>query len=105
FQITGGKMAQLGDVTQLIFGQTFTGTYSDNSNGAYSSQVRQFKIKNVNGQLTVQVSPSKPLYADPNFRRRDLNIVPVLLNSGGRLNYGFVAYAGVFTLNGGVWTV
>ncbi len=105
FQITGGKMAKLGNLTQLIFGQTFTGIYTPGSNGIYSSQVRQFKITNVNGQLAVEVYPSKPLYADPNFRRRDMNIVPVLLNNNNRLDYGFVGYSGVFTPTGGIWTV
>lgn len=105
FQITGGAMFQLGGLTQLIFGQNFTGNYTDGSNGIYSEQVRQFQIKDVGGQLLVDIYNSKPYNPDPNFRRRDLNIVPTLLNNSKNLEYGFVAYSGVFTPAGGIWTV
>ena len=45
FQISGGRMFKIGNVTQLVFGQNFTGVYTDGSNGDYSEQVRQFQIK------------------------------------------------------------
>lgn len=105
FQITGGEMFKLGNITQLVFGQNFDGDYTDNSNGNYSQQVRQFQIKNVNGQFSVDILNSKPNNPDPSFRRRDLNVVPALLNNNNQLQYGLIAYAGVFTLAGGVWTV
>ena len=105
FQVTGGTMIKLGGVTQLIFGQNFDGVYTPNSNGAYSEQVRQFTLGNTGGQLTVNVYPSKPSNPNANFRRRDLNILPTLLDNNNRLQYGMVAYAGVFTPTGGVWTV
>lgn len=105
FQVTGGKMIRLGNAIQLVFGQNFTGVYTDGSNGEYSQQVRQFLIKETNGQLSVQVLNSKPAQQDPNFRRRDLNVMPVLYNSGNLLKHGLVAYAGVFTPASGVWTV
>jgi hypothetical protein len=105
FQIAGGKMAKLGNLTQLIFGQNFLGVYTDNSNGVYSEQVRQFQLRDVNGQFFVDIYPSKPYNPDPNFRRRDLNVLPALLNNKNHLQYGFIAYAGVFTLASGVWTV
>jgi len=105
FQVTGGKMVKLGNLTQLVFGQNFTGVYTTDSSGAYSEQIRQFQIKSVGGQLSVDIHASKPQYMDPNFRRRDLNIVPVLLNTKNLLKFGLVAYAGVFTPLAGVWTV
>lgn len=105
FQVTGGEMFKLGSAMQLIFGQNFTGIYTGGSNGDYSEQVRRFKLIESNGQLTVATYPSKPLNPDPNFRRRDLNIVPALLNNQGNLQYGLVAYAGVFTPSDGAWTV
>ncbi|MFZ2315261.1 MAG: hypothetical protein WAW86_06360 [Gammaproteobacteria bacterium] len=105
FQITGGDMFKLGNVTQLVFGQNFDGQYTTNSNGNYSDQVRQFQIKNVGGQLSVDIYNSKPNSPNQNYRRRDLNVVPVLLNNRNTLQYGLVAYSGVFTLDSGVWTV
>lgn len=105
FQVTGGTMYKLGELTQLVFGQNFTGVYTGNSNGEYTEQVRQFLIRDSGGQLYVDVYNPRPFNQNPNYRRRDLNIVPVLLNNNNRLQYGLVAYAGVFTLDGGVWTV
>lgn len=105
FQITGGRMYRIGDVTHLVFGQNFTGEYTPGSNGNYSMQVRRFRLKNVGGQLGVDVYNSVPASPNPNYRRRDLNVVPVLFNSNNTLQQALVAYAGVFTLDSGVWTV
>lgn len=105
FQIAGGEMYRLGNVTQLMFGQNFTGEYTDSSNGDYSDQVRQFQIINVNGQLSVNNYSLKPAIPDPSYRRRDLNILPALLNNNNQLQYGLIAYGGVFTTTDGVWTV
>lgn len=105
FQITGGEMFKLGNVTELVFGQNFTGPYTSGSNGIYSDQVFQFQLTNAGGQLSVNVLNPMPLNPNANFRRRDLNVVPALLNNNNTLQYGLVAYAGVFTLTGGVWNV
>lgn len=105
FQITGGAMYKLGNVTQLIFGQNFTGEYTDGSNGDYSQQIRRFVIKKSNGQLAVDILTPSPASPNANYRRRDLNIVPALLNNNNQLISGLIAYAGVFTLTSGVWTV
>lgn len=105
FQIAGGEMYKVGNMTQLVFGQNFSGSYTDGSNGDYSKQVRLFQIKNAGGQLAVNIFNSLPSTPNPNYRRRDLNILPALLNKNNQLKYGLVAYAGVFTLSSGVWTV
>ena len=105
FQISGGRMYKTGNMTQLMFGQNFTGVYTPGSNGNYSQQIRQFQIKNAGGQLAVDIYTPIPQSPNVNFRRRDLNIVPALFNNNNILTYGHVAYAGVFTLAGGVWTV
>lgn len=105
FQVTGGTMLKSGNVIQLIFGQNFTGVYTSGSNGNYTQVVREFQLKDSGGQLSVTVLPSKPASPNPNYRRRDLNVVPVILNNHNTLTYGAVAYAGVFTNAGGAWTV
>lgn len=105
FQIAGGEMFKLGNITQLVFGQNFDGQYNDGSNGQYSDQVRQFEIKQGSNDLSVTILNSQPSVPDANFRRRDLNIFPTLLNNNNQLQYGLLAFAGVFTLTSGVWTV
>ena len=100
FQITGGAMFKSGNLIQLIFGQNFRGEYT----GVYSEQIRLFQL-NSNGGFDVNVYPAKPQIPDANFRRRDLNVVPTLLNRNNLLQSGFVAFAGVFTPDTGVWTV
>lgn len=105
FQVTGGRLFKLGNVMQLVFGQDFVGDYTTNSNGTYTEQVRRFRVKNVNGQFAVDILSPQPSTLNANFRRRDLNVVPTFLNNHNQLEYGLIAYAGVFTANTGVWTV
>jgi hypothetical protein len=105
FQIAGGGMFQLGDATRIIFGQNFRGVYTPGRNGDYSKQIRQFQIVDKGGELAVHTLNPIPSDLDPNYRRRDLNIMPVLLNNQNKLRYGLVAYSGVFTETNGVWTV
>jgi hypothetical protein len=104
FQITGGRMYKVGDVTQLVFGQNFIGPYTTSGNGEYSKQIRRFQIV-TSKQLSVNILPSLPQIPDPSYRRRDFNLLPTLLNKNNLLKEGLVAYSGVFTLTGGVWTV
>jgi hypothetical protein len=103
FQIAGGEMYKLGNVTQLAFGENFTGQMNPSSNGDYSQQVRQFQIVNGRGQLAYQSLPSIPSMQNPNFRRKDLNVVPVILNVNNMLQYAYIALSGVFTSQNGVW--
>lgn len=103
FQITGGAMLKVGDTMNLIFGQNFTGEYSSSSNGDYSRQVRRFNI-NAN-PFGVSINPTVPSFQEANYRRRDLNVVPVMFANGRSLEYGYAALGGVFTTTTGVWTV
>lgn len=107
FQIAGGQMLKIGDVMQLVFGQNFTGEYSGSANGQYSEQVRQFAITSNHGSLGATIYPAKSQTPNPNFRRRDLNVLPALFtnNNDRTLTYGLVAFAGVFTTSGGAWNV
>lgn len=105
FQIAGGTMYPLNGISHLVFGQNFTGIYTDSSNGAYSMQIRRFKIVDNGGQLAVTIYESKPAQPNANYRRRDLNILPTMLISNNRLQQGLIALAGVFTTSNGVWTV
>jgi hypothetical protein len=42
---------------------------------------------------------------NPNYRRRDLNVVPIMQKAGRALQQAYVALSGVFTLDSGIWTV
>ncbi len=106
FQITGGDMFQIDDdIILLVFGQNFTGFYFDESNGMYSEQVRRFRLKDDGVNLDVKFLPAKPDEKKNYYRRRDLNIVPAIFHQGGSYQPGLIAFAGVFTLDTGVWTV
>ena len=102
FQVTGGVMTPgAGGVTLLIFGQDFVG---DNVfvNGTYTQQVRRFRIQDDGVNLAVTTLPPLPASPDPNDRRRDLNVVPIVRNG---FEAGWAALSGVFTPGNGVWTV
>lgn len=102
FQVTGGDMYQIGHHdTLLVFGQNFTGSYTDSSNGSYTKQVRRFQIIDVGPKLSVEINTPKPCKQDPAYRRRDLNVVPVIRHN----KFALTVYGGVFTPNTGVWTV
>lgn len=106
FEVTGGRLFKIGNVMQLVFGQRFTGVYTPGSTGDYTQLVRRFTIKNNQQQLLVDILPSQPLNQDSNFNRRDLNVVPAILPTTNNLmQYGLIAYSGVFTPAGGIWTV
>jgi hypothetical protein len=103
FQVTGGEMnLGAGGVTMLMFGQNFVGANVISANGTYTEQVSRFRI--VDDGVSLSVLPLGPLPAlpDPNYRRRDLNIVP-LIRDGNDL--GWAALSGVFTPANGAWTV
>lgn len=106
FQVTGGAMYQHGDCpTLLIFGQNFIGFYSTLSNGIYTRQVKRFNIVDDGKNLSVKVLEPIPTTPDPNFRRRDLNVIPIIETNCKKKTPAFVALSGVFTLDTGVWTV
>jgi hypothetical protein len=104
FKITGGAMYEIGGRTHLAFGQDFVGNYTNPANGEYSNQVRSFDIVDDGATLSIaNVTRSTP---DSDYRRRDLNIVPVIRpGSDGSLEQALVALSGVFTPTNGAWTV
>lgn len=106
FQVTGGYMyTNQKNLTLLIFGQNFEGFYNTNSNGVYTNQIRRFNIIDNGKKLSVVIQPSTP--ANQNYRRRDLNVVPVIRIENNKRKNGYVALSGVFTpgVNAGIWTV
>lgn len=106
FKVTGGYMTKNTDgLTLLIFGQDFEGFYSPSSNGDYLRLVERFYIKDDGKHLSIVQKQSCPEVQNPNYRRRDLNIVPIILRKTGCENESFVALSGVFTIDGGIWTV
>lgn len=104
FQVTGGYMFQVNNnPTLLVFGQNFNGFYLPGSNGNYTEQVRRFHIIDDNKSLKVDIKT--PTVPDPNYRRRDLNIVPIIKVAPDKTKTpAFVALSGVFTPTGGMWT-
>jgi hypothetical protein len=109
-QITGGYMTQLerDEPVLLVFGQNFEGTYLFGlSSQVYSQQVRRFHIKDNGRDLSIRALPSNPIVPDLNFRRRDLNVVPIVQRHKGDLVPSLLALSGVFTPppDNNIWTV
>jgi hypothetical protein len=107
FQVTGGDLETSGDQFLLIFGQNYPGRYRPNFNGTYTRQVRRFSLLGRGPALALDPAG---IYQSPpadDFRRRDLNVLPVLRrdHGSGALLDEFLALAGVFTPTTGVWTV
>lgn len=100
-QVTGGFLFQANDHEPmlLMLGQNFTGLYQGTSNGQYTMQIRPFWFNEDGKNGAILPFVSTETY--PDYRRRDLNIVPVLHNN----KEAYIAFAGVFTLDTGVWTV
>lgn len=100
-RITGGYMEAVNPhlSTFLLVGQDFEGYYTSGTTGIYSRQVRCLQIIDNGEKLYVQTRKSQD--PDPNYRRRDLNVIPRI----NGLQQGYVILSGVFTLDNGVWTV
>jgi len=108
-QLTGGMMMQLNEHEPflLAFGQNFAGFYVQTSEGSYSQQVRSIQIIDNGRDLYVQPYHLPAPLAT--YRRRDLNVVPIVKKKGNTLAMAYLALSGVFTLGGGstpgAWTV
>lgn len=111
FKVTGGYMNQTGDnPTLLIFGHQFNGYYDGPPptppiHQLYTEQVIRFFINDDGVNLSFTPLPSIPTIPDPNFRRRDLNVLPFVKRVHKELQINFMELSGVFTLTTGVWTV
>ena len=110
FQVTGGVMLQSNEHQPylLAFGQNYSGNYTTTLDGSYSQQIRPIQIIDNGRSLFVKIG-SQPKQI-PEYRRRDLNVVPIIKKNGGAFNMGFSALSGVFTPGDnnnapGAWTV
>jgi hypothetical protein len=103
-QSTGGALIKLDDgFFYLVGGHVFMGSYRSfeaagerNTNKAsqtYLGEIRKLRFTSARpGTLEVSLVES---FKDPEYSRRDLNVVPTILADGKSL--GAVAYGGVFT--------
>lgn len=111
FKVTGGYMNQTGEnPTLLIMGQEFDGFYADPTQQPpefqqYTEQVRRFFIHDDGVNLSFTLESPLPPIPDPNYHRRDLNVVPVISMMNNQFQSSFVVLSGVFTPTTGVWTV
>ena len=106
-QATGGLMYQSNSHQPYLYclGQNYTGNYFDGGRGVYTYQFRPFQVLDTGATLQVQpYTQPDPIAA---YRRRDLNIVPVITKAGPSLQQNFVALGGVFTPgeDSGAWTI
>ncbi|WP_276485608.1 hypothetical protein [Paraflavitalea pollutisoli] len=101
-RVTGGGLEKIGDYFYLVFGQNFNSIYKGGISGIYTEEIRQFRINNSNGQLSISdySATTTPLQYQgmSQFHRRDLNIFPTILPNGTE---GIGALGGVFTQQAG----
>ena len=107
FQVTGGSLEKLHGEYQLVMGQNYDGRYRPFLNGVYTRQVRRFQMIDGPSGPTVPVESMLATPQQDAYRRRDLNVATVLEagTSPGEYLERAVVYSGVFTPDGGVWTV
>jgi hypothetical protein len=104
FRVTGGAMYEMGGRMHLVFGQDFQGNYRPPLNGEYTRQVRSFDI--IDDGTTLAFANVTTTTQEDAYRRRDLNIAPVMRpTGGGQLAEGLAVLSGVFTPTNGAWTV
>lgn len=106
FRVTGGAMYEMDGTSYLIFGQDYGDNYNPFLNGVYTHQVRSFELVDNGGVLTIEdYNAAGDATNDPSYRRRDLNVFPVIAPDGlGGVQPGITALSGVFTDTFGVWT-
>ena len=106
-QVAGGFLTQVSPHQPflLVFGQNFPGFYSAGSNGIYTQQVRIFKI--LDNGVDLYIKPEKQFDPNPNYRRRDISVFPIMQKTATSYVPAVVALSGVFTPNAlaGIWTV
>jgi hypothetical protein len=107
FQVTGGSLEKIGDEYQLVMGQNYDGRYRPFFEGVHTRQVRRFTLDE--DAVPPSVPPGSMLATPPlpEYRRRDLNVMTVLQAgaTAGSHEERVVALSGVFTADGGAWTV
>jgi hypothetical protein len=96
-RVTGGELETINGLFYLVFGQSYLGFYFVGHDGDYTHQVRPFQV-NDDGKVVsiVKRTPVGSQATDPQFRRRDLNVVEAIRPDGRR---GFTVYGGVFDLD------
>jgi hypothetical protein len=100
-RVTGGELRNLDGVFFLVFGQSFDFAYTPTSSGRYTHQVRPFQVTDDGKSVAIVKGVAVGSAAsDPEFRRRDLNLVPII-RANGRL--GLTVFGGVFTPARGAW--
>lgn len=107
FQVTGGSLEKIGDEYQLVFGQNYHGRYRPRFNGVYTRQVRRFRINlAADGTPRVPAASKLTTVANDAYRRRDLNVLPLVERTGlNEFEEKVAVLSGVFTPENGVWTV
>ncbi|AXY74204.1 hypothetical protein D3H65_09560 [Paraflavitalea soli] len=101
-RVTGGSLEKIGDYFFLVFGQNYNSIYKGGITGAYTEQIRQFKINNNGGSLSISnygaIATPLKYQGLSQFHRRDLNVFPTILSDG---TLGIGALGGVFTNQAG----
>ena len=94
-RVTGGELKKINDYFYLVFGQNFSTIYTGGTTGAYTQEVRKFKIDNSGSTPKItDYSADSCSWDDSSFHRRDLVVLENIMPNGKK---GITVYGGVFT--------
>lgn len=104
FAVTGGDLHTTANGrSHLVMGQFYPDAYEPRLNGVYTRQVRSFTIVDDGTNLSISNAIEHQNHQD--YRRRDLNVVPIIDKVGDQYVEKMQALSGVFTQSFGAWTV
>lgn len=93
-QVTGGELRMINNDFYLVGGHIFNGEYRFPP-VAFQKYTEEIKIFNINDDGTnLSISNYRAIKDSNNLHRRDLNVVPIILNQSGE--EGLAIYGGVF---------
>jgi len=99
-QVCGGELEKIGNSYFMVFGQNYPRAY-DGQSGNYTEKVVQFTLSGT-PPSSIVVEHNYLSYAIEGlspYHRRDLNVLPSILNG----TEGLMAWSGVFTETQGAW--
>ncbi len=93
FQVTGGMINKIGNNFYLVMGQNYDTIYINGVTGKYTQEIRRYNATLADNVISIS---NYTAIEDPQFHRRDLNVLEAVRANG---QIGINVFAGVFQPN------